>query len=119
MFGLNEPLSDPVLDTDWEVDYSSNPGSPNVLLKVGDVRFQVWSHVHDHSTIPADIGTITVNQATGYDYELKLRNPSGSAGAASVGSIVLTPPGSYLTRIVGESYISGALEDELTLDSAA
>lgn len=112
------PLTDPEHGVHFLVT-PTNPGSPDIELRVGDVRFQLWSHVAGQTTNPGNIGTITVNQTTGYDYELKLRNPSGSAGAASVGSIVLTPPGSHLTRIVDQSYIFGALEDELTLENAA
>ncbi|MCH8880028.1 MAG: hypothetical protein IID34_09110 [Planctomycetes bacterium] len=103
----------PELDFDFTVDYVTDPANPSVVLKTGNLTWNVRSRVGPPPLdIPANIGTISIDPTAVGDFEVSILNGTG-AGAANVGTINLTDAGGY-SSIEGGS-ISGNLTGGLTL----
>ena len=58
----SEP-SDPVIGTDFTVDYTVDPDNPNIELITGALFWQVWAEDKNNTSLPANIGTVSANGA--------------------------------------------------------
>lgn len=108
----------PPEEDDFDVDYSCQGCSdaPDVELKTGDTGWVMYSEVIS-SGVAANIGALTTTDSDNYGVKIA---KGTAAGAANVGSMVLSPDGaSYSSSILSGSKISGDLTGNLTLQKSS
>jgi len=108
----------PIEDQDFEVDYACQGCSddPAVELSTGDTGWVVYSEVISTGAA-ANIGALTTTDSDNYVVKIA---KGANAGAANVGSMVLTPDGAeYSSSIDSGSRISGDLTGNMTVQKSS
>lgn len=101
----------PAHNSDFTVAYVS--GAPNVTLSTADLGWELYSEVISSST-PADIGSITLSNSTGDDFEVTIAKGTGT-GATKVGTINLDDTGFTGYSSIKGGSISEDLIGDLTV----
>jgi len=103
--------SNPIHGTHYHVDFS-DASNPDLVLDTAE-NWTVYAELVSNGNL-ANLGDVTTPDSN--DYSVKISR-SGGAGAATIGSIVLTPGGDHYAQILSGSSMTGNLTGDLIVQA--